>query len=101
LREHAHSDLDVAVSADQPLTVERKMDLIAGLAGITGRSVDLVDLRTVGEPLLGQILAGGRRILGSDQSYARLVTRHLFDQADFLPYRDRMLAERRGKWLRK
>jgi uncharacterized protein len=96
-----NSDLDVAISADQPLTVERKMDLIAGLAGITGRSVDLVDLRTVGEPLLGQILAGGRRILGSDQSYARLVTRHLFDQADFLPYRERLLAERRGKWLQK
>jgi hypothetical protein len=59
----------------------------------------LVDLFTVGEPLLGQIIAGGRRILGDDERYALLLSRHLFDQADFMPYRKRILQERRQAWI--
>jgi len=34
----------------------------------TGRSADLVDLRQVGEPWLGQVLRHGRRVRGSDAS---------------------------------
>jgi len=34
----------------------------------TGRSADLVDLRQVGEPWLGQVLRHGRRLRGSDAS---------------------------------
>jgi len=98
-RVRSDSDLDIALAAKEPLTADRRMALISGLAGLTGRSIDLVDLNTVGEPLLGQILAGGRRILGENQDYARLLTRHLFDQADFLPLRQRMLRERRQAWL--
>jgi hypothetical protein len=30
--------------------------------------------------------------LRSDTHYGNLVRRHLFDQADFLPYRNRILA---------
>jgi len=59
----------------------------------------LVDLSTVGEPLLGQILSGGTRILGDDVRYARMVTRHLFNQADFMPYQSRILRERRQAWI--
>jgi predicted nucleotidyltransferase len=93
------SDLDVAVAARKPLQADRKMALISGLARLTGRSIDLVDLNTVGEPLLGEILTGGRRIVGEDQDHAELLRRHLFDQADFLPLRQRMLRERRQAWL--
>ncbi len=99
-RSRPGSDLDIALAADQPLTAERKQALIAGLAGLTGRSVDLVDLNAVGEPLLGQILIGGKRLFGNDHRHAELLSRHLFDQADFLPYRERLLAERREAWLR-
>lgn len=100
-RARPDSDLDIAVAADAPLTAERKMALIGELASVTGRSVDLIDLATAGEPLLGQILAGGKRLLGTDQAYAELLRRHLFDQADFLPLRKRMLRERREAWLRR
>jgi hypothetical protein len=62
-----------------------------------GRPIDLVDLHTAGEPLLGEVLKG-RRLLGSDTSYARLITRHLLDAADFLPYRERILSERGKQW---
>jgi predicted nucleotidyltransferase len=96
---HAHSDLDLAVQAPHPLTAPAKQALIEALAAATGRPVDLVDLKVVGEPLLGQILKHGRRLLGSDTAYARLTYQHLLDQADFMPYRNRILAERRAAWL--
>ena len=95
------SDVDLAVSAGQPLTQAQRMALIAAIAEATGRPVDLVDLARVGEPLLGQILAKGRRILGDQGRYARLLSRHWFEQADFLPYRNRILAERRAAWIGK
>lgn len=93
------SDLDLAVSADRPLDANEKMQLIMDLAEAVGRPVDLVDLLTVGEPLLGQILTGGRRLLGDDARYAALLSRHLFNQADFMPYRSRILQERRRAWI--
>ena len=93
------SDIDLAVAADQALDADEKMALIADLAVATGRPVDLVDLNTVGEPLLGQILKYGKRLLGSDERYARLLTRHLIDEADFMPYYRRVLAERRQAWI--
>ena len=98
---HAGSDLDLAVDAGRRLTVSEKMALISELAGKTGRPVDLVDIHAVGEPLLGQILRHGKRVLGSDTHYANLIFRHLLEQADFLPYRNRILAERRQAWIAK
>ena len=97
----AESDLDLAVDAGRRLTASEKIALVSELAGRTGRSVDLVDIHAVGEPLLGQILQHGKRILGSDTLYANLIRRHLFDQADFLPYRNRILSERRQAWIGK
>jgi predicted nucleotidyltransferase len=93
------SDLDLAVGCASPLAPGEKAALIGDLAEALGRPVDLVDLYGVGEPLLGQILRHGRRILGSDERYARLLSRHLIEAADFVPYRSRILAERRRAWI--
>ncbi len=93
------SDLDLAVAAAAPLGSAERMALIADLAEQLGRPVDLVDLAHVGEPLLGQILRHGRRLRGSDERYAQLLNRHLLDNADFVPYRSRILAERRRAWI--
>ncbi len=93
------SDVDLAVAAGHPLDLEEKMVLMEELAEITGRPVDLIDLKTVGEPLLGQILTRGKRLLGSDESYAELIMRHLVEEADFMPYYRRILAERRQAWI--
>ena len=100
-RQRADSDLDIAVAARQALTATEKMDIIAALAERTGRPVDLIDLKVVAEPLLGQIVRHGRRLLGSDGAYGQLISRHLFEQADFMPYRTRVLAERRSVWIGK
>ncbi len=93
------SDIDLAVAANHPLTVNEKMQLIAELAQITGRPVDLVDLTTAGEPLLGQIIAHGKKIVRDDALYAEMINRHLLNQADFMPYKRRILEERRRKWI--
>ena len=95
------SDLDLAVDAGRPMTVDEKMKLIEDLAIEIGRPVDLIDLHTVGEPLLGQIVTRGRRLIGDDTRYAELIRKHLFEQADFMPYRSRILAERRQRWIGK
>ena len=95
------SDLDLAIDVGHAMTAEEKALLIGKLAERTGRPIDLVDLRRVGEPLLGQILRHGIRIFGTDTQWARLLVKHLFDAADFLPYRDRLLKERREAWIAK
>ena len=95
------SDLDLAVLMDAPLSAETKMALIGDLSQAVGRPVDLIDLRVAGEPILGQILKHGIRLLGSDTDYAELIKRHLFEEADFMPYRRRILAERRQAWIGK
>ena len=97
--ESADSDVDVAVLADAPLDAEQRMALIGDLAEATGRAVDLIDVRTAGEPLIGEILAHGRRLLGTDEAYGEILSRHLLDAADFLPYADRMVAQRRRAWI--
>ena len=96
---HSESDLDLAVGADHPLDTDETMELIADLAEAFGRPVDLIDLSTVGEPLLGQIIAGGRRIVGSNSLYAELLLKHLYNQEDFVPYQRRILKERREAWI--
>ena len=93
------SDLDIAVQAAQPLSANQEIALIGDLAVAVGRPVDLIDLRTVGEPLLGQILQHGRRLLGSSDAHGRLLSRHYLDAADFLPYAQRIVDERRRAWI--
>ena len=100
-RERADSDLDIAVAARQPLILVERMNIIAALAEQTGRPVDLIDLYGVADPLLGQIVRHGRRLLGSDSEYGNLISKHLFEQADFMPYRNRVLTERRAAWIGK
>jgi len=94
------SDVDLAVLSDTPLSSASKAALISALGRATSRPVDLIDLQRVGEPLLGEILKHGKRILVRDRTaYAALIRRHLFDAADFLPYRQRILEERRNRWI--
>ncbi len=79
------SDIDNALAAHRALTAAETIALVEALAEQTGRAIDLVDLRVVAETLLGQILRHGRRLPGSDRAYGELISRHLFEQADFLP----------------
>ncbi|TBU99961.1 DNA polymerase III subunit beta [Stutzerimonas kirkiae] len=93
------SDVDVAILRDTPLDAPQKAELIGDIAMSTGRPVDLIDLATVGEPLLGQILRYGTRIIGDSSLHARMLSRHILDNEDFMPYVKRMLKERRQAWI--
>lgn len=100
-RATARSDLDLAVLADRPLAAERRMALIGELARLTGHAVDLVDLATAGIPVARSALLTGRVLLQRDAAtYPAQVSRILIDSADFLPYRNRLLRERREAWMR-
>lgn len=100
-RQRADSDLDIAVAAEHVLTADEKRALIDALATSTGRPIDLIDLSTVSEPLLGQILRHGIKLFGNNVLYGNLISRHVFEQTDFMPYRTRLLAERRATWIGK
>lgn len=93
------SDLDLAIAGTPRLDATARLGLLTELAEIIGRPIDLIDLDLAGEPLLGCILLGGKRLLGSDEEYAALIRRHVFDRTDFLPYRERLLEERAKQWI--
>ena len=95
----AGSDLDIAILAENPIDADFKSRIIEGLSEVTNRPVDLVDLKAAGQPLLGQIVTKGKRLLGSDRDYGCLINRHLLEAADFLPYRQRILETRRKAWI--
>jgi len=97
----ADSDVDVAVLTRSPLTAERKGAIIRVVAELTGRPVDLVDLRSAGVAVTSQILRHGRRLFERRPSvFPALLSRTLADVVDFLPYRERILRERRRAWIR-
>jgi predicted nucleotidyltransferase len=94
------SDLDLAVAAGQPLGADQKTALIAELAQATGRPVDLVDLRTAAGVVLQEALTTGLRLRVTDSALlAELVKKMWFDEADFQPYRRRILEARRKQWI--
>ncbi len=93
------SDLDVAVDARRPLNQSERTRLIRELAAHTGRPVDLVDLRRAGGSVLRQIVRNGKRVLGTEEQSAELLSRYLVDAADFMPYRERILQERKRGWI--
>ncbi len=93
------SDLDLAVDVGRAMTVDERLQRITRLGEWFGRPVDLIDLQTVGEPLLGQILRHGVRLLGSNAQFARLIARHFSDSEDFLPLQRRIMAQRRRAWI--
>jgi predicted nucleotidyltransferase len=95
----ASSDIDLAIRSDQPIPADLKLELLELIGARFGRPVDIVDLHVAAEPVLGEVLKG-QRLLGSDESYARMLTTHLFNLADFVPLQQRILAERRHAWMR-
>ncbi len=95
----AESDIDLALLANKPITAERKLQFMEDIGAEFGRSVDIVDLYHAAEPILGQVFKG-QKLLGSADVYAKLLTKHLLNAADFLPLQQRILEERRQAWIK-
>lgn len=91
------SDIDLGLLFDTPLSGSDKLGIIEAIGAEFGRPVDIVDLFYAPEPVTGQVFKG-KRLLGDDTVYAELLTKHLVNTADFLPLRERILAERLTAW---
>ncbi|MFO8009005.1 MAG: nucleotidyltransferase domain-containing protein [Candidatus Brocadiia bacterium] len=72
-RANGDSDIDLGLLAEAPLSAAFKLDLMQRLGAVCGRPVDIVDLHTAGEPVLGEVLKGGR-LLGDASTYAQLLS---------------------------
>lgn len=106
LAERPESDIDIAVlclgTAQRPVAISspRRIAIIEALAERTGRTIDLIDMATADIPILGTVLTTGRTLLTRDPALRPTWhTRYLIDAADFLPYYERTLRERRAAWL--
>ena len=99
-RSASGSDIDIAVAAAQPLAADARLELIEAFSSALHSEVDLVDLMADRGHILRQALSKGRIVRNDDKSlYARLISRMLFNQADMMPYHDRILRERRMRFL--
>ena len=95
----ASSDIDLALALNEPFTPEIKISMLESLSGLTDRYLDLVDLNEVGEPLLNQIIQHGKMLKGTRQDYIDLSIQNVNMMQDFVPYLERLLAERRERLL--
>lgn len=94
------SDIDIAVAAQAPLSLDTRIELADRLTQALHREIDLIDLQSVSGTILKQSLCHGRLVLKKDAVlYAELIKRLWFNQADMMPYTRRILAERRRRFL--
>lgn len=95
------SDLDLAIQLVSGLNIiaSKKLDYIEQIGSILLINIDLIDIRTVGQPLLSQIMKYGKLLKGNQLQYAELAIKNVNTGQDFLPYIKRMMAERRQRCL--
>jgi len=96
---NAESDIDVAIQADGNLTLQNRIAIIEAIALAFNRPVDLVDLRTAGQPLLHQIVSTGKLVIGTRNQWGDLIYRNIMENEDFVPYQQRILEGRRYSWI--
>lgn len=94
------SDVDLAIAGEKSLPKDSLINIIEILATKLNRPIDLVDLKETNGTLLHQIISKGKLIYCTDRIlYAELIKKMLYNQVDMMPYHDRILKERRKKWI--
>lgn len=68
--ERAQSDIDLAILAETPLDFTTQCQLAATLARLTGREIDLNDMRRLPVTLRVQIVTGGVRLFAARHAAA-------------------------------
>ena len=98
-RIHLNSDIDLAVATNAPLTKEKKIEIITRLTLTLDREIDLVDLNEISGLILQEVLCKGKLLINnSSEKFAELIKQMLYDQADWMPYVNRILDERTRKF---
>ena len=99
-KQRADSDIDLAIAGRQKLTFEEKFNISQKLSDRLKKQIDLVDLQAVAGVILQQALSKGKIIFVKDRNlYAELIKKMLYNQADMMPYYNRILKERRERFL--
>ena len=97
-KDHAGSDVDVAVACERALSPEEQIALAQALERRVGSTVDLIDLFDAHGPVLTEAMSKGMMVIRkSPELYARLLKRIWFEEADYGPLRRRIQSERRRK----
>ncbi len=94
-REHAQSDVDLAIGAAGPLSIDERVALHLSLSRALDREVDIVDLHTAHGLILGEALQGEWLRRSDLNLLTRIATRHVYEQADFAPLLERAHRQRR------
>jgi predicted nucleotidyltransferase len=99
--ENIQSDIDLAIqlATGGKINAKQKLDYLEQLGNLLLVNIDLIDLKTVGQPLLSQIMKYGKLLKGDTNAYAEIAIRNINTAQDFLPYIKRMMAERRLRYL--
>ena len=98
-RERDGSDVDVALLDRAPLDMGAIVNIAGAVGDDLGRDVDVVDLYHVPVPIAG-IALEGIRLFGSDDCYANLCSRALFEYESFGRLRAQLLDQRIDAWIR-
>ncbi|NBC64666.1 MAG: nucleotidyltransferase domain-containing protein [Bacteroidetes bacterium] len=94
------SDVDLAIAGEKSLPKDILINIVKVLAADLKRPIDLVDLKETNGTLLHQIISKGQLIYCTDRIlYAELIKKMLYNQVDMMPYHNRILKERRIKWI--
>ena len=96
-RARVESDVDLGLLDEGPLDMDTILEIAGNVGDVTGRPVDIVDLHDVPQPITGYVLQG-KRLLGSDECFASLCTRHLIEREGFGRVREREVVRRVEEW---
>jgi predicted nucleotidyltransferase len=99
-QQRPHSDVDLAVALIAPFSWAEQLRLRERLEAELGRAVDLINLQEAHGVLLNEVLDNGIMIIKNDDAlYARILSRRIGENADFMPLYQYILAERRKRFL--
>ena len=95
-----NSDVDISVAAYDVLSFEVLQDIRKKFTDCLDRDIDLIDLNAVSGLILKEALTTGKVVFNKDpELYAALMKKMLYNQADMMPYYNRILSERREEFL--
>jgi len=99
-KQTSSSDVDISIAAYDELPFATLQEIRKKLNDILDRDIDLVDLNAVSGLILKEALTTGRIVINKDpELYAALMKKMLYNQADMMPYYNRILKERREEFL--
>ncbi len=81
-----NSDIDIAVAAEKPLSIDEKVNLHLALSKSIPREIDLIDLHIINGLILQNALCRGSIIKNSSPIIlANLLKKMWYNQADMMP----------------